>query len=214
MPEVEPERIAGVVLAAGRSTRMGCNKLMLELDGETLVRRAARIAEAGGLAPVVVVVGFEEGRVRDELRELRPTIVTNPAFAGPSSLSFHVGLRALPSDVDAAVVVLPDMVHVSRSMIRGLVSTAQGGPGIAERSPDAASPPPLVVSRYGGVTAPPILFRRKLFDELLAWTGEGCGRPVVRAHAAEAAYLDWPSATLDDVDTPDDWEQLARSQGT
>jgi CTP:molybdopterin cytidylyltransferase MocA len=44
-----------------------------------------------------------------------------------------------------------------------------------------------------------------LFGELLAWTGEGCGKAVVQRHTAEAVYLDWPRAVLTDVDTPDDF---------
>jgi CTP:molybdopterin cytidylyltransferase MocA len=65
---------------------------------------------------------------------------------------------------------------------------------------------PLFVSRYRGVTAPPILFRRALFPELMAWEGDGCGKAVVQAHAAEAVYKDWPAEALVDVDTPEDFQ--------
>jgi molybdenum cofactor cytidylyltransferase len=197
MSDTDPERIAGVVLAAGKSARMGRNKLLLQLDGVSLVRRAVQNAVNAGLAPVVVVLGFEEERVRKELRGLERTIVTNPDFDGPSSKSLHVGLRALPEEVDGAVVILPDMVHVSSDALRA-VKTAAG-----------ASSAPLIVSRYGDVTAPPILFRRVLFDELLAWEGEGCGKPVVKAHAREATYVSWPPEMLDDVDTPEDFARVA-----
>ena len=200
MAAAEPGRVAGVVLAAGASRRMGRNKLLLELDGQSLVRRATGNAVRAGLSPVVVVVGFESERVRRELRGLGPTIVRNPDFDGPSSRSFHVGLGALPPDVEGAVVVLPDMVRVSSETLRAVKDLGTAAP--------PARRPPLVVSRYGGVSAPPILFRRSLFDELLAWDGEGCGKPVVRAHASEALYVDWPPELLDDVDTPEDWKQL------
>jgi CTP:molybdopterin cytidylyltransferase MocA len=72
----------------------------------------------------------------------------------------------------------------------------------------AEAPGPLVVSRYGDVTAPPLLFRRSLFGELLAWIGEGCGKAVVQRHMHEARVLDWPEIRLLDIDTPDDWEVL------
>ena len=190
------ERIAAVVLAAGMSTRMGKNKLLLELDGEPLVRRAARSALDAGLDPVVVVVGFEAHQVRRALEGLHVDIVTNHDFRGPSSKSFHSGLSALPPDVTAAVVILPDMVHVSAETL-GRVHAAAG-----------TSSAPLIASRYGDVTAPPILFRRPLFDELLAWEGEGCGKPVVKAYASEAMYVDWPVEALDDVDTPEDFARV------
>lgn len=200
MPEIDPERIAGIVLAAGASSRMGRNKMLLRLDGEALVRRATRTALSAGLAPVVVVVGFEGELVRRELEGLDCQTATNADYTGPSSRSFHVGLRALPPEVGAAVAILPDMVHVTEAMVRGLVATSK------------ESPAPLLVSRYGDVTAPPILFRRALFGELLDWEGEGCGKPIVRAHAHEASYLDWPHSALDDVDTPEDFARVGGRQ--
>jgi len=95
--------------------------------------------------------------------------------------------------VGAAVVMLADMVLVTEQMLAAVVATARGS--------DAH----LVVSRYGEVTAPPLLFRRALFGELLAWTGEGCGKTVVQRHRGEAAFVDWPPAALADVDTPEDF---------
>ena len=186
------------MLAAGASRRMGAgrNKMLLELDGEPLVRRAARRALAAGLAPVVVVLGHEADRVQAALAGLGCDCVVNPDFTGPTSGSLHLGLRGLGADAGAAVVTLGDMVHVSDDMLARLIA--------AGRESDA----PLVVSRYGEVTAPPLLFRRVLFDELLAWTGEGCGKAVVQRHRDSARYLDWPAERLTDVDTPDDFQRL------
>ena len=116
----------------------------------------------------------------------------NPDFTGPTSGSLHKGLEQLGSNVGAAVVMLGDMVLVTEQMLSGLVAAARG------------TEAPLVVSRYGNVTAPPLLFRRALFGELLAWSGEGCGKAVVQAHLAEAVFVDWPDAALADIDTPED----------
>jgi molybdenum cofactor cytidylyltransferase len=186
-------RVAGVILAAGASRRMGRNKMLLELEGEALVRRAARRALAAGLSPVVVVLGHEAERLRTALAGLPCDLAINPDYTGPTSGSLHKGLEHLPAAAGAAVVMLGDMVLVTEQMLRDLVAAA---------GRDAA---PLFVSRYGDVTAPPLLFRRVLFPELLAWTGEGCGKTVVQRHTAEAVYLDWPRAVLTDVDTPDDF---------
>ncbi len=201
-PRTDPPRVAGVVLAAGASRRMGQNKLLLKLEGESLVRRAVRRALGGGaggaegvggaLSPVVVVLGHESERVAAELAGLACEFAVNADFTGPTSGSLHRGLERLPADVDAAVVMLADMVLVTEQMVGAIVAAARGT--------DA----PLVVSRYGDVTAPPLLFRRAVFPELLAWTGEGCGKPVVQRHRDEAVYVDWPAALLTDVDTPED----------
>jgi len=77
---------------------------------------------------------------------------------------------------------------------------------IASASAETAAP--LVVSRYGDVLAPPILFRRPLFAELLASQGEGCGKSVVECHRADALLLDWPPDALVDVDTPEEFARL------
>jgi len=189
----ETLRVAGVILAAGASRRMGKNKMLLELDGESLIRRAAKRALAAGLSPLVVVLGHEADRLRAELRGLPLVFAVNPDYTGPTSGSLHQGLNALGSDVEAVVVMLADMVRVTPETVAMLIAAARG------------TAAPLVVSRYGAVTAPPLLFRRALFAELLAWRGEGCGKAVVQAHKHEAMYIDRPEALLVDVDTPEDF---------
>ncbi len=170
--------------------------MLLELEGESLVRRAAKRALAAGLSPVVVVIGHEANRVRAELQDLPVEFAVNPDYTGPTSGSLHQGLNKLGAEVDAAVVLLGDMVRVSEQTLAMLVAAARG------------TEAPLVVSRYGNVTAPPLLFRRSLFGELLAWTGEGCGKAVVQAHSREAMFVDRPAALLADVDTPEDFEAV------
>lgn len=174
----------------------GRNKMLMELGGEPLVGRATKRTIEAGLSPVVVVAGFEQDRVRAAVEGLDVTIVENSDYSGPMSGSMHAALRALPDDVDAVVVVLGDMVHVTADMIGAVLAAG------------VESTAPLVVSRYGDVTAPPILFKRALFEELLAWHGEGCGKPVVRAHIVNAEVRSWPAAFLADVDTVEDWTRL------
>ena len=190
--------VAAVILAAGASRRMGRNKMLLELDGETLVRRAAGRALAAGLSPVVVVIGHEAERIRAALDGLSVAFAVNPDYTGPTSGSLHAGLNALGPDVRAVVVMLGDMVHVTADSLRMLMAAARG------------TETPLVVSRYGDVTAPPLLFRRALFAELLAWTGEGCGKAVVQAHQREAMFVDRPVSLLADVDTPEDFAAIEK----
>ena len=198
-PKSSDLRAAGVILAAGASRRMGTNKMLLELAGESLVRRAAKRALGAGLSPVVVVIGHEADRLRAELKDLPLEFAVNPDYTGPTSGSLHQGLNKLGPDVNAAVIMLGDMVRVTAETLAMLIAAARG------------TAAPLVVSRYGDVTAPPLLFRRALFAELLAWTGEGCGKAVVQAHKHEAMYVDRPEALLADVDTPEDFAAVKNS---
>ncbi len=175
---------------------MGVNKMLLDVQGAPMVRQAALVARDAGLAPIVVVVGNDEARVRHALDGIDCTFAVNPDFRGPTSGSLHAGLDALPSDVDATVILLADMIRVTTPMLAALLESNRVG--------DA----PLGVSRYGDVLAPPLLFRRALWPELLAWHGEGCGKSVVKAHQHEAALHDWPESALRDVDTPEDYREL------
>jgi molybdenum cofactor cytidylyltransferase len=188
--------VGGIILAAGASRRMGDNKMLRTIDGETLVHRAVRRAAEAGLSPLITVVGRDAGLVRAAVADLACDVIPNPAFEGPTSGSLHLGLQALPGDVGAAVVILADMVMVTAAMLHAVAEGARRGDT------------PLVVSRYGGVLAPPLVFRRRLFPELLARHGEGCGKQVALRHHADATFIDWPEAAIFDVDSPEDFATL------
>ena len=201
MPAERSGAVAGVVLAAGSSTRMGRNKLFFELDGETLIRRVVRRAIDAGLDPVLVVVGHEGARARAELAGLPCTPVDNPDHALGINRSLRTGISHVPERARAAVVMLADMPFVTSSMVATLVARYRG------------SAAPLVISAYGAVNAPPMLYDRALFPELQRMEGEGCGRQVVRRHRHEAVALPWPSAALQDIDVPEDYERIRAELG-
>lgn len=188
-------RVAGVVLAAGSSSRLGTNKLLIDIGGETIVRRASRRALEAGLAPVIVVLGFEADRVAETLQGLDVVLVVNPDHAGGMHTSMLAGVGRVPADCEAAVVLLADMPLVTSAMSAGLVARFRKGPE------------PLVISLYGDVHAPPTLYAREFFPAL-GVAGEGGGRRVVREHRDEAAALEWPPALLADLDRPEDVERL------
>ncbi len=188
--------VAGILLAAGTSSRMGCNKLLFELGGESVLRGAARRALAGGLGPLLVVLGHQCVRASHELDGLGCQLVINPDYDQGIISSLKAGVAALPPATAAAAVMLADMPLVSAEMIAALVARYR------------ATGAPLVVSDYEGVHAPPLLYDRALFAELLAMTGGGCGRQVVKRHRAEAQVLSWPAAALADLDVPADYARM------
>ena len=189
-------KVAGIVLAAGSSTRMGRNKLLLEVAGETLVRRAVRVAGEAGLDPVVVVTGHARERIEQEIADMDCTPVFNADHGAGIQTSAASGVAGVAGTCDAAVVMLADMPFVTARMLRTLV----------ERYREEA--PPLVVSRYGGeVNAPPMLYDQVLFREV-ARMRAGCGREVVRRHHDRALQVDWPAARLRDLDRPGDYEAV------
>jgi molybdenum cofactor cytidylyltransferase len=195
MPSERTGAVAGIVLAAGASTRLGRNKLFIELEGESLLRRAVRRVSGAGLDPVVVVLGHEADRAREELSGLSARSIVNADYLRAENSSVRAGITAV-SQSAAAVVVLADMPLVPPDMIATLVDR------------DRASAAPLVISDYGGVNAPPMLYDRSLFHELLSMEGEGCGKQVVKRHRGEAIAVTWPADALVDLDVPDDYERV------
>jgi molybdenum cofactor cytidylyltransferase len=193
--------VAGIVLAAGTSTRMGRNKLLLELGGSTVLRGAAARALEAGLDPVVVVLGHQADRVRRELDGLPVQIEVNAAYAEGIGTSLRAGLAALRADVSGAVVMLADMPQVTSGMIATLVERYRAGTAR------------LLVSEYDGVTAPPVLYDRSLFPELLAARGDEAGRETVRRHRAGAEVVRWPASAMLDLDLPEDYAGARTRQG-
>jgi molybdenum cofactor cytidylyltransferase len=191
-------RVGGVVLAAGSSSRLGRPKQLLRHEGSTLVRRTAEAAVAAGLAPVVAVLGAHPEAVGAELAGLPVHPVLNPDWAEGMGLSLRVGLRALPPEVDAALVVLCDQLRVDAAHLRALVDTF------------ARTRAPIVASGYAGARGVPALFSRALFAELEALApGEGARRIISRepARVQEVAL----AGGDEDIDTAAD---LARLTGT
>jgi len=198
MPVERSARVAGIVLAAGMSSRMGGgrNKLLLDFEGESLLRRSVRRAIDAGLDPVIVVLGHDADRARRELDGLQCAAIVNADYAqGGVHLSLRAGLSALPDTAAAALVMLADMPFVTVDMLQTLVRRFR------------ESTAPLVVSTYGEVQAPPTLYARPLVAELATAEGPGCGKAVVRRHRDEAVVVSWPAERLDDVDVPDDYDR-------
>jgi molybdenum cofactor cytidylyltransferase len=180
-----------LVLAAGRSARMGEDKLLLDVGGAPLLRRAARAALDAAVGPVLVVLAAGAARARAEVAGLGCSVVPNPDPDRGMNSSLACGVAAVPDRAEALVVVLADMPLVTAPMLVA----------VAERF--RATGAPIVASRYGEVLAPPVLYGRRLFGDLAAGgAGDGRGRELVRAAGAGLALCDWPADALVDVDDP------------
>jgi molybdenum cofactor cytidylyltransferase len=184
--------ITAVVLAAGKSSRMGRHKLLLPLGDEPMVRRVVRQIQGAGFDDLLVVVGCEHEAVVDALHGLGVRHATNPDYESGMGSSFRTAIGALP-DSAAAMFALADQPLVGTENYRRLLDAYKmRGGGI-------------VSVRYGEVTAPPHLFDRAYFPELAVL--EHGARPVLQRHASVTTILHFPPELLLDVDTPDDYER-------
>ncbi|HWA92529.1 MAG TPA: molybdopterin-binding/glycosyltransferase family 2 protein [Rhizomicrobium sp.] len=164
-------RIGAVVLAAGRSSRMGANKLTTEIEGKPLVRRAAEAALASAADPVVVVTGHAPEAVRQALDGLDLRFADNPDFTKGLSASLKRGVNALPEDCDGAVVLLGDMPDVSAVLVDRLIAAF-----------DPAENRAICVAARNGRRGNPVLWARRFFPEMLALEGDTGAKALMTAY--------------------------------
>jgi molybdenum cofactor cytidylyltransferase len=187
-------QVAAVILAAGRSTRMGGpNKLLAELNGKKLVRIVAEQALASKASLVIVVTGHQSAEVAAALKGLDVVFVTNPQFADGLATSVKAGIAAVPGSVDGAIVCLGDMPLVETRLIDRLIESF---------APDRGSL--IVVPVAGGRRGNPVLWSRRFFPELMALDGDIGARHLIAQHAEAVAEVEveGKSAFLD-IDTPE-----------
>jgi molybdenum cofactor cytidylyltransferase len=196
-------RIAGLVLAGGRSSRMAPrNKLLETVGGEKMVRHVAATALAGGAQPVIVVTGHEAASVAGALRGLAVTIVANPDYADGLSSSLRAGLRALPACIDGALILLGDMPDIETSVLTALVAAFTG-------------PAAICVPVRHGRRGNPVLWGSAYFAEMMQLTGDSGAKPLMARHEAHLIAVEVATDSIfEDVDAPEDLARLKRSGAT
>ncbi|MBI3966052.1 MAG: nucleotidyltransferase family protein [Chloroflexi bacterium] len=194
--------VAIVILAAGKSNRMGEAKLKLPLGGRSLLRLAAETALASTASEVVVVLGGWADELEPELAGLAVRVAYNPRFTEGQSTSLVAGIGALGPNADAAIVMLADQPLGGADILDGLIAEWQ------------ARRPPIVAPEYDGQRGNPVLFDRSLFPELLEITGDVGAREVIRRHARDVAVVLFPGRPLPlDVDDRSSYELVRRAHG-
>jgi molybdenum cofactor cytidylyltransferase len=190
-----PAAVAAIVLAAGRATRMGSQKMLLELEGRSLVQRVADAALRSRAAKTVVVVGHEAGPVTDQLAGRPVTVVVNPDYAAGMSTSLQAGIRAAGA-CDAAIILLGDQPYVTARLLDELIEAfVETGKAVVR---------PLVGAR----PANPVLLSATLFPEIFAQQGDVGGREIIARHADEVGLVAMDDLTLVvDIDSPEDYEK-------
>ena len=190
--------IAAIVLAAGRSTRMGAaNKLLAEVGGTAMVRRVVEAALASRARPVLVVTGHQASEVRAALAGLDVAFVANPEYATGLSSSLKAGIAAVPAATDGALILLGDMPRIESGQIDRLIEA------FVEAEGDA-----IVVPTHQGRRGNPVLWPSAHFAEMLQLEGDAGAKRLMATHANDVREVDLDTdAIFIDVDTP---EALAR----
>jgi len=192
-------RVAAVVLAAGRSTRMGGpNKLLAEVDGKPLIRIAVEQALASRASPVIVVTGHQGKETEAAVAGLDVKLVHNPDFAQGLGTSLKAGVAAVPAGNDGAIICLADMPGVNAALIDKLIAAFDPEKGAL-----------VVLPTLEGKRGNPVLWSRRFFPDLTAVEGDVGARHLIAryAEAVTEVPVEGPAA-FTDVDTPDALQAL------
>lgn len=190
------EKTAGVILAAGDSTRFGSPKQLLDWKGKPFIRHIVETALHAGLEPVLVITGIHHADIESRLSDLPVTVMQNPNYKNGQSESIKLGIKSLPSNVGANIFLLADQPQIPMEVIKAL----------KEKHSQTLSPiiAPLVLEER---RANPVLFDKTTFPDLLKLSGDVGGRAIFDKHKAD--YLPWHDDILIfDIDTPEDYERL------
>jgi molybdenum cofactor cytidylyltransferase len=198
-PREEPaaavgRRIAAIVLAAGRSTRMGgANKLTAEIGGKPLVRAVTEQALGSRARPVIVVTGHQHDAVERALGGLPVKFVHNLDYERGLSTSLKAGIAAVPPDIDGAVICLGDMPHVSAALIDSLIEAFDPERGAL-----------IAVPTVGGKRGNPVVWSRRFFPDLSELEGDVGARHLIGIYADGVVEVPVTGVgAVLDIDTPD-----------
>lgn len=189
--------VAIILLAAGRSSRMrGADKLMAEVRGKPLLRDRADMAlRSRARDNVIVVLPTDRPERKKTVQGLPVTIIENPVAEDGMSTSIKAGLKAVPSDCNATLMMPADMPNVTSEHLDHLIAVSEGAPDTILR---ASGPDRIAKS--------PTLLPRSSFHLFETLEGDAGGRHLIKSYdgAVQTIALDGPNPTLD-LDTPEDW---------
>jgi molybdenum cofactor cytidylyltransferase len=192
--------VAAVVLAAGSSRRLGKPKQLIQLAGESLLRRSAHLAVEAGCSPVCVVLGFEAERMRGELESLGVEAVVNPLWEEGMGSSLRCGVEAVRGYAPEAVLVMVcDQPRLTAAHLRSLLAAHE----------EAVSGVRITASRYAGRAGVPAVFGAEVFVELATVRGDVGAREVLVREGNRLHTVEWPEGGFD-VDEPEHVEGLVK----
>jgi molybdenum cofactor cytidylyltransferase len=188
--------ICAVVLAAGLSSRMGVQKLLLPFGGKTVVGHIVDQLLASTIDEVHIVVGHQAEQIIAELSGRAVSIVNNPDYESGMLSSVRCGLKSLPEKCRAVMVVLGDQPSITTELIDQMLKSF------------AATEKDILIPLYKGKRGHPILFSLKYRDEIMTHYDDVGLRGLMHKHSEDMFELEVPTASvLCDMDYPQDYRR-------
>jgi molybdenum cofactor cytidylyltransferase len=189
--------IPGIILAAGRSQRMGKNKLLLMFRGKPILQHVIDAAQQSSLSPLILVLGANSDAIRSQIDPGTSLVVENPDFVCGYGSSLQVGLKQLSKPCAGAMFLLGDQPLLTTQTIEKLIAAFQEEP---ER---------WVAPSWKGQRGNPVITPASWFDRIFALKGDTGPREHLKDPAANLKLINVDDrGVIFDIDSPEDYEHL------
>jgi molybdenum cofactor cytidylyltransferase len=190
--------VAIILLAGGKSSRLGRPKQLLTYQGQTLLRYSLQIALDSYAQPIIAVLGSDADTMQKEINDTRVQVAVNREWQEGMASSIRCGIKAVTGISPAAegvIIMVCDQPFVTSQLLNELITAHQ------------ETRKPIVACGYENTFGPPVLFHHSVFDELLQLKGDIGARGIIKQHTNEVEVIPFPDGTYD-IDTEADYEKL------
>jgi molybdenum cofactor cytidylyltransferase len=197
------EVIVAVILSAGESSRMGRPKALLPIEGQTFIQRIVSTLKRTRVGRIIVVLGHNSKQLAAAMQPLQAEILHNPDYRLGQLSSLQVAVRKLQSemDCDGILMHLVDHPYIDAALVDRMIQSFYDSQML------------IVVPHWRGKRGHPVIFSRKLFDELLAAPIDQGAKAVVNAHRAETLEIETQEEGINlDIDTPELYRQHVKGE--
>lgn len=194
------KNIALIILAAGKSSRLGSPKQLLKYQGKNLLQHSIDVALGSNAAPVLLVLGSESDEIKKQLNKDRIILIENPDWESGMASSIKYGINKILTgfpEKEAVIIMVCDQPYVSSDLLNKLISAYQ------------ASGKNIIASRYDQILGTPALFHKTMFAELTALEGDRGAKILFNKFSDEIALVDFKDGGID-IDTSEDYKNLAK----
>lgn len=193
---VQEDQVAGIILAAGESKRLGGKiKQLLPWQGKSLINFIIQTVGECNLSPIYIILGANVDQISPEIDISKVKIITNNKWVEGKGTSISLGIKSLPEQVNAAFIFVVDQPYLNTKLMKGLLDVYD------------LKKADIIAPYVHGIQSNPVLFNRSVFPELMKLKGEEGGRKVFKHYHLEK--LEWDDEkVLWDIDTLADYEKI------
>ena len=196
----QPFSIAVIILAAGRSARLGSPKQLLSYRGKTLLQHTIDTALESQASPILVVLGSGKDAIKKELEQKQVFILENSSWESGMASSISCGitnLQELPPESKAAILMVCDQPFVDAKLLNNLIT----------KHKDTRQS--IVASSYANTLGTPALFHQSLFSELLVLEGESGAKSLIKKYSLQTGFVSFDQGSID-IDTRENYRNLPK----